>query len=120
MNWSNIMVKMPSVYETGDRTVYSIDNEVAETLYSSLSGAIVNLEYQEEDQTSPNKDKLNYYLSIRKALGQQKSNFCNLTDVEIRETANKLSTILKSLTGDRFHDSQIIEQNHKIFDCMIR
>jgi hypothetical protein len=116
----NTVVKMPSVYETGERTVYSIDNEVAETLYSSLSGAIINLEYQEEDQPSPDQNKLSYYLYIRKALNKEKSNFCSLTDAEIKQAASKLSTILKSFTGERIHDHQIIEQNQNFFDQLIQ
>lgn len=113
------VVKMPSVYETGERTVYSVDNEVAESLYSSLSGAIVNLEYQEEEQEKPNSNKLGYYLRIRKALSKQKGNFCNLTDDEIKENATIFSLILKSFNGERIHDHKIIEQNNKFFEHII-
>lgn len=103
-----------------DRTVYSVFNEVTETLYSSLAGAIVDLGRYEESKPQPNQDTLNYYQQIRKALWSEKFDFYKFSDAEIKSTADKLSPILKAIKGDKQQDQLVIEKNRDYFDYLIK
>lgn len=103
-----------------DRTVYSVFNEVAETLYSSLAGAIVDLGRYEESKPAPNQGTLKYYDQICKALWAEKFDFWKFSDAEIKATAEKLSPILKAIKGDKVQDQLVIENNRAYFDYLIK
>lgn len=103
-----------------DRTIYSVFNEVVETLYSSLAGAIVDLGRYEESKSAPNQDTLKYYNQICKALWSEKYDFYKFSDAEIKSTADKLSPILKAIKGDKPQDQLVIEKNKNYFDYLIK
>lgn len=115
----NEVLPLKSVFETGERSRYSVFNEVVESLYSSLAGAIANLGYYEKSKQNPDPRILNYYRLIGKALWAEKSNFPNLTDEEIKEVANELSPIKKQLFGDKDAQQLVIENNRAYFDMLI-
>lgn len=114
----NEIVK-PSVYKTGERTVHSIFNEVAETLYSSLAGSIADLGRYENSKKYPSQEKLAYYSLIRQALWQEKRFLNKFTDQEIKHNTDILSPILKAFNGDKEHEEKIIEANRSYFDNLI-
>ena len=115
----NEVIKKADVFSTGERSRYSVFNEVTESLYSGLAGAIANLSYYEESKLSPNQSLIHYYKLIRQALWVEKSNFSNLTDKEIEQVTNQLSPIKKSLFGDKGTQQAVIEKNKQLFDDMI-
>lgn len=114
------IIKKSSVFETGERTTYSVYNEVVETLYSSLAGSLTDIAHNESEKEAPDQNLISYYKLIRRALWLEKSNFCNLTDKEIIEVDNQLSPINKKITGENYEqDQKTIEQYKPFFDELI-
>jgi hypothetical protein len=112
------LVKLPSK----TRSVYSIDNEVAESLYSSLAGLLADMGRCGKEKSSPDKHKLDYYELIRGALWNEKRKFYTFSDEEISSKAAALAPILKSMViaDDYETRSNIVADNHKYFDELIK
>lgn len=114
-----VVEKLQSNDNIGERTIYSVFNEVAESLYSSLAGNIANLTYFEEKKQRPNKDRLEYYQLIRQALWAEKFNFSTFSDREIKNRSSEISPILKSFSGDALKDATVVKKNQDFFDKLI-
>lgn len=115
----NEIIQKSSISKLSQRSTYSVFNEVAETLYSGLAGAIANLSYYEEDKPKPNLDLLKFYDLIGKALWCQKNKFNKFTDEQIKKTVSILSPIKKSLFGNLDEQQQVIDNNKLFFDSLI-
>ncbi len=118
----NEIVTKPSVYETGARTVYSVFNEVVESMYSSLAGSIADLSRYEESKANPDLEKVNFYELIGQALWREKRNFNELTDAEIVIIASQLSPILKAIhtAPNKIEVEKIVQDNLQFFDLLIK
>ena len=90
----------------------TIKNEVAKTLYPSLDGIIVSLEYVEEAKESPDESKLAFYREISNLLMKEHRAFYKFTDEEIEHKVSVLSPIIKDMVakGQEFHH-EILEKN---------
>lgn len=110
----------PSIYGTGERTVYSVFNEVVGTLPDNLAAAILHTASFEESKQNPNQELINYYNIVCKALWSKKHKFYALTDKEIKELSNQLSPICKQINFVDYPEAQkIIEQYRPFFDKLI-
>lgn len=110
----------PSIYGTGERTVYSVFNEVASTLLIDLAARIIHTVKFEESKQSPNQELISYYKLVRNALWSKHNRFYTLTDKEIKELSNKLSPICKKINFVDYPEAQkIIEQYRPFFDEFI-
>ena len=104
------------------RTIYSTYNEVVESTYSSLAGSIADIQRFEESKKNPDQKQIKYYTLIGKSLWQEKRFFNTFSDKEIREKAEVLGPILKSirLVDDYKVKEQIIRDNKAYFDELIK
>lgn len=112
------LVKLPSK----KRSLYSIDNEVAESLYSSLAGLLADMDRCENEQQHPDKVKLEYYKLIRNALWEEKRQFNTFSDEEISENTDVLAPILKNMVMADNYEARlrILEQNRTYFNTLIK
>lgn len=109
-----------SAYESGERTVYSVFNEVVETNYSRLAGIITDLIRYEESKKVLDKDLMHYYDSICSALWLEKSYYNQFTDKEIVNISNLMSPLIKELTPyDEPEQQKIIENNKDYFESLL-
>lgn len=102
-----------------ERTVYSVFNEVAKSLYPALAGAITDVKRFLMTNGNPDPELISYYSKINQALLNEKRFFYRLTDVEIKRAADTLSPIVKKMGVDKDRDQLIIEQNRPYFDNII-
>lgn len=103
----------PSVYESGERSSYSVFNEVVETSYSRLVGILTDLIRYEESKNVPNANLINYYNEICSALWLEKSYYGKFTDSEIINISKIISPLIKSLILVSEDRQQIIIREHK-------
>lgn len=102
-----------------ERTVYSVFNEVAKSLYPALAGAITDVKRFMMTNGNPDADLISYYSKINQALLNEKRYFYQLSDAEIKRTADTLSAIVKKMGFDKDRDQLIIEQHRPYFDNII-
>ena len=115
----NEIINRASAFESGERSKYSVFNEVTETLYSSLAGAITDLVRYEEQKNTPDVSLIKFYNDICSALWQEKSYYSKLTDSEIKDVSAVLSPINKALFGDKESQQAVITQNLSYFNKLI-
>lgn len=110
-----------SVYESGERTVYSVFNEVVDASYDRLAGAISNFVDEEKKKNMPNHELIAYCNQICQTLWQEKSFFGKFTDKEIEIIATSMSPITKGFLILSEHEHHtLIEQNKPYFDNLIQ
>lgn len=109
-----------SVYDSGERSPYSVFNEVVETSYSRLAGIITDIIRYEEAKNIPDTSLINYYNDICSSLWLEKSYYSKFTDVEIVKVSNIMSPLIKSLVLESESEQQKIISDHKeYFDNLI-
>lgn len=90
----------------------TIHNEVAKTLYPTLMGLIVSLEYVEEAKEVPDQSRLDFYDLIRDILSDEHRSFYKFTDKEIDYKVSILSPIIKEMVhSDESLHHAILERN---------
>lgn len=75
----------------------TIANEVAKTLYPTLSGLISTLANEEKRKENPNANYLSFYLELRDILSEEHRNFYKFTDEQIKRKVAILSPLIKEL-----------------------
>ena len=90
----------------------SIKNEVAKTLYPTLCGLIVSLEYAEEAKELPNKNRLSLYKEISDILMKDHRSFHKFTDKEIAYKVSILSPIIKKMVASEQAEHHVILENN--------
>lgn len=100
----------------------TIENEVCESLFPSLSGIIANLGYKEKALPNPDPVKLEYYSKVGVAIWRVKDHWGKFTDKDIQEISTPVSRLIKAFTAtsDYLEAQKILEENRAYFDEMIR
>lgn len=100
----------------------TIENEVCESLFPSLSGIMANLGYKEKALPNPDPAKLEYYSKAGVAIWRVKDHWGKFTDKDIQEISAPVSRLIKAFTAtsDYLEAQKILEENRAYFDEMIR
>lgn len=100
----------------------TIENEVRESLFPSLSGIIANLSYKEKELANPDQTKLDYYSKAGVAIWRVKNHWGQFTDEDIKNISAPVSRLIKafSATNDYVEEQKIFEDNRAYFDEMIK
>ena len=100
----------------------TIENEVCESLFPSLSGIMANLGYKEKALPNPDPAKPEYYSKAGVAIWRVKDHWGKFTDKDIQEISAPVSRLIKAFTAtsDYLEAQKILEENRAYFDEMIR
>lgn len=99
----------------------TIENEVCESLFANLAGAMANLTYTEEKNANPDKNKITFFMNIGKALWKIKRKWYSYTDEYIQQISKPVSLIINELGNANTYDEKltIVEINRQYFEDLI-